>query len=472
MTKKLPETFMWGSSTNAQQFEGAWNEDGKGVSISDTRVLKNGYSNFHIASDHYHHLEEDLDLYQEMGFTIYRFSIAWTRIYPTGEEEQQNEKGLAFYDCMVDGLIKRGITPVATLYAYDLPQTLLDKYRGFLDRRVIDLYIKYVSTIFKHFKGRIKYYTPFNEPNLFHLDQEYIMGNNDLTEQETWQIEHHLTLAYARCVHTCHEIDPDAKIGPNCATGVVYPATCNPQDVRMALKQMYMTNWAYLDVYCRGKYPQYFINYLEELNCLPHMEPGDEELIASVKPDLISTTYYSTSVARAGESGAPLKMAPAPKEVQEALVQYRTGDLNPYCDETEWGWIIDPDGFYYQLMEIYHRYQLPILILENGMGATEELDENNQIHDDYRIDYLARHIECMKEAVADGVDLLGYLTWSAHDLHSTREGFVKRYGFIYVDRYEHTIKSMKRYPKKSFYWYKKVIASHGEDLANNIEYEK
>lgn len=470
MTKQLPKSFMWGSSTNAQQFEGAWDVDNKGVSISDARILKNGYSNFHIASDHYHHLEEDLDLYQEIGFTIYRFSISWTRIYPTGEEETPNQKGLEFYDRMVDGLIKRGITPVATLYAYDLPQILQDKYGGFMDRKVIDLYEKYVRTIFEYFKGRIQYYTPFNEPNLFPQEPEYSMGAVNLTEKQKWQYEHHLTLAYARCVNACHEIDPNAKIGPNCATGVVYPATCNPKDVRKAQKQMYIMNWAYLDTYCRGAYPQYFLNYLEEIDCMPVITDEDKALIASVKPDLISTTYYSTSVVRDDESGEVLKEAPAPREVQEALVQYRSGNLNPYCEETEWGWIIDPDGFYYQLTEINHRYQLPILILENGMGATEEIDENNKVYDDYRINYLARHIECMKEAVADGVNLLGYLTWSAHDLHSTREGFVKRYGFIYVDRYEHTIKSMKRYPKKSFYWYKKVIQSHGEDLKNDINY--
>lgn len=470
MEKQLPKTFMWGSSTNAQQFEGGWDLDDKGVSISDTRVLKNGYSNFKVASDHYHRVDEDLDLYQEMGFTIYRFSIAWTRIFPTGKEEHPNEKGLAFYDYMVDGLLKRGITPVATLYAYDLPQALLDEYNGFLDRRCIDAYIKYVKVIFHHFKGRIKFYTPFNEPNLFHIDQEYIAGNTNLTDKETWQTEHHLTLAYARCVNACHEIDPSASIGPNCATQIVYPATCDPKDVKEAQRQMYMTNWAYLDTYCRGGYPQYFLNYLEEMDVLPVMEPGDQELIASVKPDMISTTYYATGIATAKTLSAPLKEKPEPKQVQEALVQYNGNILNPYCDETEWGWIIDPDGFYYQLMEMNHRYQLPIIILENGMGATEELDKDNKVHDDYRIHYLAKHIACMKEAVADGVNLLAYLTWSAHDLHSTREGFVKRYGFIYVDRYEHSLRTLDRYKKKSFYWYKKVIATNGEDLKNDIEY--
>ncbi|EAE1273837.1 glycoside hydrolase family 1 protein [Listeria monocytogenes] len=467
---------LWGSSTNAQQFEGGWNEGGKGVSISDTRVLANGYSDFQIASDHYHRMEEDLDLYQEMGFSIYRFSIAWTRIFPTGEEETPNKEGLDFYDQMVDGLIERGIVPVATLYAYDLPQALADKYKGFLDRKVIDLYIKYASTIFEHFKGRIKYYTPFNEPNLFHVDDEYIMGVKGLTDKEKWQAEHHITLAYVQCVNACHEIDPDAKIGPNSATQIIYPDSCKPKTVRKALYEMYLIDWAYLDIYVRGYYPKYFLNYLERIDCMPVFEEGDLELIASVKPDLISTTYYQTQVIKEEDASFELQKegvleeAPPEKTVQEALVRYRANNLNPYTSETEWGWIIDPDGFYYQLMEMYHRYQLPILILENGIGATEELDAENKVYDDYRIDYLAKHIETMNQAINDGVEIVGYCTWSAHDLHSTREGFVKRYGFIYVDRYEHTIKSMKRYKKKSFYWYKKVIETNGEDLANNIKY--
>lgn len=469
---------LWGSSTNAQQYEGGWNEGGKGVSIADMRVLKNGFSNFKIASDHYHRVDEDLDLFKELGFTIYRFSIAWTRIFPTGEESEPNQEGLKFYDYMVDGLIKRGIIPVATLYAYDMPQVLADKYKGFLDRKVIDYYVKYVSTIFKHFKGRIKYYTPFNEPNLFLVDSEYIMGVMNLTDKEKWQAEHHITLAYVRSVNACHELDPDAKIGPNSATQIFYPDSCNPKVVRQTLYEMYIINWAYLDVYVRGYYPKYFLNYLESMDCLPVFENGDLELIASVKPDLISTTYYATRVVKSGDkeirSGLGLNekdaRAPEPQEVQEAIVQYKADHLNPYTSETEWGWIIDPDGFYYQLMDIYHRYQLPILILENGMGATEKLDENGKVYDDYRIDYLGKHIEAMKQAIEDGVDVVGYLTWSAIDLHSTREGFVKRYGFIYVDRYEHSLRTLNRYKKKSFNWYQRVIATNGSNLNNDIDY--
>lgn len=460
----LPNNFLWGSSTNAQQFEGAYNEAHKGISISDMRHIE-GFSDFKVASDHYHHLEEDLDLFQEMGFSIYRFSIAWTRLFPTGEEDKPLQEGLDFYDKMVDGLIQRDIIPVCTLYAYDMPYHLLERYQGFLDRAVIDKYIHYVETVFTHFKGRIKYYTPFNEPNLFHRDSEYILGNKNLSDKQIWQIEHHLTLAYARCVNCCHEIDPEAKIGPNCACMMVYPDSCDPYINKKVRESMYLTNWAYLDVYTRGAYPQYFLNYLKKNGWMFEIEAGDLELIASVKPDLISTTYYSTSIL-----GQTTKPIPEPVYFQEATAKYRTNKLNPYCDETHWGWTIDPEGFYYQLMELYHRYQLPILILENGMGDLEELDSEGKVHDDKRIDYLKKHIEKMKEAIEDGVEIIGYLTWSAIDLHSTREGFIKRYGFVYIDRDEYSLKTLKRYKKKSFYWYQKVIKTNGEDLINDIKY--
>lgn len=470
LEKRVPNNFLWGSSTNAQQFEGGWNEGGKGLSISDLRVLNNGYSDFKLASDHYHHLEEDLDLMEEMGFSIYRFSISWARILPNGDDENPNSEGLKFYDRMVDGLIKRGIAPVATLYAYDLPAALLEKYNGFLDRRCIDAYVHYSEIIFEHFKGRIKYYVPFNEPNCFHRDSEYIAGNKDLTAKQIWQCEHHFTLAYARCLNACHAIDPDALIGPNCACSITYPLTCHPKDVRAANKQMYLDSYAYMDIYIKGRYPKYFINYLESMDCLPEMEDGDLELLASIKPDYLSTTYYFSSVASHTPVPEDQKVTRPDKEFQEGLVHYGVRVENPYTETSEWGWNIDADGFYYQLMDLYYRYDLPILVLENGFGATEELDKDNKVHDDYRIDYLAKHIQRMEEAISDGVDLIGYLTWSALDLHSTRQGFVKRYGFVYVDRHEHTIKSMKRYPKKSFYWYKKVISTNGEDLSGDVDY--
>ncbi|WP_338217835.1 glycoside hydrolase family 1 protein [Lacticaseibacillus salsurivasis] len=471
LAKAFPSNFLWGSSTNAQQFEGGWDEGGKGLSISDVRVLDNDYSNFHVASDHYHHLEEDLDLLEEMGMSIYRFSIAWSRILPSGDDEEPNSEGLAFYDRMVDGLIARHIVPVATLYAYDLPLALLKKYRGFLSRKCIDAYVHYAEVVFEHFKGRIKYYVPFNEPNTFHRDSFYVAGDANLTQPEIWQCEHHFTLAYVRAVKSCHRIDPSAKIGPNCACSITYPLSADPKDMRAATRQMYFDSYAYMDLYIKGEYPAYFTHYLESINCMPHMEPGDLEELAGVKPDFLSSTYYFSSVASYNKPDKSLETSRPDKMFQEGLVRYGTRVENPYTPTNEWGWNIDPDGFYYQLMDLYYRYGLPILILENGYGATEQLDADNKVRDDYRIDYLAKHLECLKEAIADGVDVIGYLTWSAFDLHSTRQGFIKRYGFVYIDRYEHDLRTLKRYPKKSFYWYKQVTQSNGEDLStDHIDY--
>lgn len=470
MKYHLPEDFKWGSSTNAQQFEGGWNEDGKGVSIADKRVLDNGYSDFKVASDHYHRYKEDIALMAEMGFSIYRLSMAWTRILPNGDDDIPNQEGLKFYDRVLDELEKYHITPVVTLYAYDLPYSLLERYNGWVGRETVEAYAKYTAVVFEHFKGRIKYYVPFNEPNNYHFDPEYISGSKGLTLKQLWQGEHHLTLAYARALKLCHEIDPEAKIGPNAQYAVYYPATCHPDDVEEARRKMFMDTYANLDIYVRGYYPQYLLNYLEENDCMPVMEKGDLELIASVKPDYISTTYYFSQPLG---SHLPLKQKKKKeaREFQGALVQFgNTVGQSPFTDETDWGWPVDPYGMYYQLMDCYHRYQLPILILENGIAHTEELDKDNKIYDDYRIDYLAKHISSMKRAMADGVNVIGYLTWSAFDLHSTREGFVKRYGFVYVDRHEHDLRTLDRFRKKSFYWYKKVISSNGEDLENNIEY--
>lgn len=485
---------LWGSSTNAQQYEGGVHEGGKGTSIADVRVLadkvgnvaKKGdeiqhyrgssdaeitstLSNFDVASDGYHRYKEDIDLYAEMGFTIYRFSISWSRIFPNGDDAEPNSEGLAYYDHVVDYLIKKGIAPVATLYAYDLPLSLLDRFGGWTSRVTIEAYVKYVCTIFEHFKGRIKFYVPFNEPNLFHVDSEYIAGNKGLKGDELWQAEHHLTVAYASACIACHKIDPDAKIGPNSAYGVSYPKSTAPADVAEWQKENYLTNLAYYDVYVRGAYPQYFLNWLDGQGIHLDITDLDRETISNAHPDYVSCTYYSSSIVAANGSQDPTVERPS-KEFQGATVQRNFSYKDPDRPETEWGWTIDAPGFYTQLMDIYERYQLPILILENGIAHTEQLDANNKVNDDYRVKYLADHIAQLKRAIADGVDVIGYLTWSAIDLHSTREGFVKRYGFIYVDRDEHDLKTLNRYPKKSFYWYKRVIASNGEDLSIDVDY--
>ncbi|MFC6176891.1 glycoside hydrolase family 1 protein [Companilactobacillus huachuanensis] len=463
---------LWGSSTNAQQYEGGWDEDGKGKSISDVRTLLHNYSNFHVASDGYHRYKEDIELFHQMGFSIYRFSISWTRIFPNGDDKAPNPKGLAYYDHVVDQLIADGIAPVATLYAYDLPLSLLERFGGWTSRQTVAAYKNYVDTIFEHFKGRIKFYVPFNEPNLYHVDSEYIAGNKNLSTQELWQGEHHLAIAYAHACNDLHNIDSTAKIGPNCAFMVNYPLTPDPKVVAGAQKSMYLTNYAYLDIYVHGYYPKFFLNHLKELGVSLDIRPGDMQLLKNAKPDFISSTYYATYVSDISKQLANNNETKNNDfEFQGGLVQRNNGTPNPYTKETEWGWIIDPLGFYYQLMDISERYHLPILILENGIAHTEKLNENHKIVDDYRISYLRDHIEQLKHAINDGVDVIGYLTWSAIDLHSTREGFIKRYGFIYVDRDEHDLKTLKRYKKKSFYWYKQVIESNGDDLTDNkIDY--
>jgi len=453
MNGKFPVTFLWGSSTNAQQFEGAAQEGNKGVSIADVR--KNGdasgfgeapkakFEDFKIASDHYHHLEEDIDLYGEMGFGIYRFSMSWSRIFPNGDDEKPNQEGLDFYDRMITALERNHIQIVCTLYAYDLPKALVDKYDGWKDRQIIKDYCRYVDVITKYFKGRIEYYVPFNEQNTAVMIPEYITGSHITDKTSLFKMDHHFNLAYAKAVAIIHTNDPVAKTGGNICNTCVYPKTCHPKDVEAADKAAFMMGYNYADIYARGKYTPMYLASFEGVEVDGIIKEGDMEAITSVKPDFLSLTYYMSTVAeRDNDGGNTLNLL---------------GGINPYVDQTEWGWNIDPYGFCHYLMDFYHRYQLPILVLENGIGHRDTLEENGKIHDDYRIEYLRNHILQMKKAVGYGVEMIGYCTWSATDLYSTHEGFEKRYGFVYVDK-----KELKRFKKDSFYWYKKVIESNGE----------
>jgi 6-phospho-beta-glucosidase len=450
---RFPNGFLWGSSTNAQQFEGGWNEGGKGVSIADVRKVSimgtdtapAHFDDFKVASDHYHHLEEDIAWYGKMGFTLYRFTISWSRIYPTGYEENPNEEGLAFYDRMLVELEKYHINPVVTLYAYDMPQKLSEEYSGWLDRRVVDAYIKYARTVITRYKGRIKFWIPFNEQNCIVLDQGYMTGYQAKDEKEKIQITHNFNIAWALCTKLVHEIDPAAKTGGNLMNICPYPETCNPADVEAADRMMISLGYSFGDLFCRKIYSPYFINYVAGGQCSLDnvLLPGDLEIIACAEPDFLSITYYMSNVISAAKKGKGMMMSIA----------------NPYTGQTEWGWNIDPYGFQRFIEDFWHRYQMPILITENGLGHTDTLGADGTVKDDYRIKYLSDHIERMGRAIANGAEIIGYLTWSAIDLYSTHEGFEKRYGFVYVDKVD-----LKRYPKKSLEWYKKVIAGNGEDL--------
>lgn len=450
MIKGFSKDFLWGSSTNAQQFEGAWNEGGKGVSIADVRVIPGmpadaNFNEFKMAAQHYHNFKEDIAHYGEMGFGIYRFTIAWSRIFPNGNDEEANEEGLAFYDAMLTELEKYNIKPVVTLYAYDMPINLLKEYNGWMSRQCVTDYLKYVETVIDRYKGRVKYWVPFNEQNCLAFDQEYMTGYSAKNKKEVFQIEHNFNLAYAQTTRLVHKIDPEAKTGGNICNTCVYPYSCNPKDVEAADEFAQVFGYSFADIFVRKQYTKFYLKQFEDFDTSDIILDGDMDIIASSEPDFLSLTYYMSSAIKA--SG---------KEISLESIK----SANPYIKQTEWGWNIDSYGFKHFLVDFYHRYQIPILILENGLGHRDKVEEDGSIIDDYRIEYLRTHIKRMKEAVVEGVDMIGYLTWSATDLYSTREGFEKRYGFVHVDKDN----NLKRTPKKSFYWYKKVIKTNGEDL--------
>ena len=449
---------LWGSSTNAQQFEGGWDEGGKGVSIADVRNIpelttaESNFEDFKVASDHYHHMEEDIALLGEMKFSIYRFTISWARIFPNGNDAQPNEEGLQFYDYMLDELEKHNIVPVATLYAYDLPLQLLKKYNGWMSRQCIDDYLRYVETVVKRYKGRIKYYIPFNEQNFLFMDTEYMTGYKVKDARENFMMEHHFNLSYAKATRLIHEIDPVAKVGGNIGCSCFYPLTCNPLDVEATDEVLYRMLYNPADIYFRKTYTKRYLNLVRGYDISEIVLPGDIDVIKSSEADFLSTTYYfSNGMSR--------------QHFDDVKGMGYLKARNPYCASNEWGWSIDPYGLQHFLENLYHQYQLPILILENGLGHRDTI-KNEKIYDDYRIKYLAQHIEQLKQAIDNGVEIIGYLTWSAIDLYSTRAGFEKRYGFVHIDKDS----ALKRRRKKSFFWYKRVIESGGENLSTNIEY--
>ena len=449
MKKAFPKEFLWGSSTNAQQFEGGYLEGGKGLSIADKRnipdLAQGDFEGFKIASDHYHRFQEDIAYYAEMGFQIYRFTIAWTRIFPNGNDSDVNKEGIQFYSAILDELEKYNIIPVVTLYAYDLPYHLIEEYNGWLSRQCIDDYLRYVKTVVTAFQGRVKYWVPFNEQNHASFDSEYMTGYKDKNMTETFKIVHHFNLAYAKATKLIHQIDVNAKVGANIGNACFYPKTCNPLDVKLSDELAYKIGYANSDVYYRGIYTQRYFDCFKGARINEVILPNDMQDIASSEPDFQSLTYYFS--------------IPVDHVVYRGNLRNCIKDPNPYVEQTEWKWNIEPYGLKHLLDDYYHRYQLPILILENGIGYRDLL-EDNQIHDDYRIDYLRKHIQWLKKSIDEGVDVIGYLTWSAIDLYSTRDGFDKRYGFVYVDKDN----QYRRIKKDSFYWYKKVIASHGSCL--------
>ena len=475
----LRKDFLWGGATAANQFEGAWDVDGKGPSVSDmctngthttpkriTRSIEPGtlYPS-HEAIDFYHHYEEDIALFAEMGFKCFRLSINWTRIFPTGMEEAPNEKGLEFYDKVFDCCKKHGIEPLVTISHYELPYALVEKYNGWESREVIECYIRYCKTIFAQYKDKVKYWLTFNEINTCTMPMGAVLNcgtirgyEGPITEvpdkkQERYQALHHMFVASAAVVKYAHEHYPSFVMGNMVCFVTSYPSTCDPADILANQQKMNMMNWFCSDVQVRGAYPYYAQRFFDENGIVIKKEPGDDEILKQGTVDIYTFSYYMSNCTTTHTDA----------EVSDGNII--EGFRNPYLPSSDWGWQIDPQGLRYTLNEIYARYGLPMMVVENGLGARDEIEADGSINDDYRIDYLRQHIQQMIEAVKDGVDLMGYTPWGCIDLVSASTGeMAKRYGFIYVEKYDDGTGSLARRKKKSFDWYKKVIATNGENL--------
>ena len=483
MKKGFPKEFYWGGATAANQFEGGWNVDGKGESTSDHltagthtsprmyhREIKAGvYYPSHEGVDFYHHYKEDIALFAQMGFTMFRMSINWTRIYPHGDEKEANQKGIEFYRNVFNELKKYNIEPLVTISHYEFPFYLAEHYGGWSNRQVIDFYLNYCRTLFTEFKGLVKYWLTFNEINISTMALGGYMGLGILPEKDgpgmdfamketpeqinrRYQGLHHQFIASAKAVVMAHEIDPENKVGCMIAGAMIYPFTCNPNDVLSTQQKMRMGYFCG-DVQVQGEYPYYTDRLFKELGIEIKMEAEDTATLKKGKVDFYSFSYYMSSC----QTVDP--------EALKAHGNMFMGIKNPYLKASDWGWQIDPVGLRIALNELYARYHVPMMVVENGLGAHDEVTKEGKTHDHYRIDYMRKHIEAMKEAIKDGVDLIAYTPWGCIDLVSASTGEMKkRYGFIYVDKDNEGKGSLKRLKKDSFDWYKKVIASNGEDL--------
>lgn len=486
--KKFPEGFLWGGATAANQFEGGWNLGGKGWSVSDVarahfdadvkdynkhvsitaKDIEEGlahpedevnYPKRH-GSDFYHHYKEDIALMAEMGFKTYRMSIAWSRIFPNGDDLEPNEEGLKFYDDVFDELLKYGIEPLVTMSHYEPPLNLVLNYDGWYSREVIGFFNRFVETICTRYKDKVKYWLTFNEVDsmIRHpyttggLVEDRFEGKN--FEEVIFQAMHHQFVASALATKICHEIIPDSKVGCMLTKLTYYPYTCKPEDV-LAAQQKMRSTYAYSDTQVFGEYPAYLLSYFKNNNIHIVKEADDDRIMKEYPVDFISFSYYMSSCEAADKTG--LDVTPG-----NTILAVK----NPYLETSQWGWQIDPLGLRISLVELYDRYRKPLFIVENGLGARDVLTEDKKVHDQYRIEYLKKHFECMLDAIVeDGVELMGYTSWACIDLisESTKQ-ISKRYGYIYVDIDDYGNGTYNRYRKDSFYWYKKVIENNSLDF--------
>ncbi len=468
---KLSKDFLWGGAVSATQSEGAYLEGGKGLSIFDimTRGDRNTprrntgtvqeeeiYPN-HYGIDFYHRYPEDIKLLKELGIRAFRTSISWARIFPTGFEEQPNEEGLRFYDQLFDTLLENGIEPVVTMLHSDVPLELAQKLGGWKNKEMVRYFARYVEVIVSRYKGKVKKWITINEINAVNYVLWFSCAMLDDDEKSKALAASHLLLASATAVKIGHNIDPDALIGGMVTDCYSYPYTCNPDDVLQSVEDI-RANIYFADVMCRGYYPAYQRKKLERAGICLDLTEEDEKALREGTIDFLSFSYYSSHVSSVVKD----------ELVEGNLLQNIAGKKNPYLESSQWGWQIDPKGLRYSLNEFYDRYQKPLFIVENGLGAKDEVDANGKINDLYRIEYLQEHIKAAEDAVCiDGVELMGYLVWGVIDVISGTTGEMsKRYGLIYVDQDDEGNGTLERRKKASFDWYKKVIASDGEDLEN------
>lgn len=471
--KPFPKDFLWGASSSAHQVEGAWNEDGKGISTCDLKEMPEGVTDYKVASDFYHHYKEDIQLMSEMGFKAFRCSISWARIFPNGNDEQPNEKGLAFYDAVFDECLKYDIEPVVTVNHFDLPINLINEYDGWKSRRIIDDYVRYCKTLFERYGHKVHYWLTLNEQSMMIVYGQskvasLFYGKPIEERKMVMDVNHTMCVAQAKAMKLYHDMNFDGKIGPAPNIVPVYAASNKPQDVLATMNYNEYRNLLYLDLLVKGTYPKALWSYLEDHQWQPDIYPGDMELLSAGKPDLIAFNYYFSECTQAYQEVEDERenfdhnvTFMAQKGVKPKIAQQVANENIP---KTASGMGIDPIGLRIVLRELSDRYDLPLIITENGCGVKDVLEVDGSVHDGYRIDYLREHIKQLRLAIHEGVDLIGYCPWSAIDLVSTGEGISKRYGFIYVNRDEDDLKDMKRYKKDSFYWYQNVIASNGEVL--------
>lgn len=464
-------TFLWGGATAANQVEGAYREGGRGISNIDllpfgehrlavaqgdkhySDVPSGAYYPSHEAIDFYHQYNEDIALFADLGMTAYRFSISWSRIYPTGLEDEPNEEGLQFYESVIDELLKYNIEPIVTICHFDVPKGLMDEFESWKNRKMIDMYDKYATTLFNRFKEKVKYWITFNEINMI-LHKPFTGAGITIHEDENreeviYTAAHYEMVASALATKRLREIDPEAQIGSMLAAGDYYPYSSNPEDVREA-QIANQENFFFLDVQSRGEYPRWSLNKFKKLGIDLDITDEDRRILRENTVDFISFSYYSSRTSKADTEGVDTNTGNA-----------AGGVVNPYLERSEWGWMIDPIGLRVVMNTIWDRYQKPLFLVENGLGARDVLEADDAIHDDYRIEYLKEHIDVIQTTIEeDGIPLLGYTMWSVIDLVSSSGGEMgKRYGLIYVDKDDQGDGTLRRIKKDSYYWFKDLIES-------------